>query len=80
MKKARIQTLKAEFESLSMIESDQLDEFYMKLNALVTNIRPPRGNNGGVIRGKKIALSSSSKILTDHVNNGAVWKFREHVD
>lgn len=39
VKKARIQTLKSEFESLSMKESDQLDDFHMKLNALVTNIR-----------------------------------------
>lgn len=39
VKKARIQTLKAEFESLSMKDSDQLDDFYMKLNALITNIR-----------------------------------------
>ncbi|XP_074374845.1 uncharacterized protein LOC141715651 [Apium graveolens] len=36
---ARAQTLKGEFETLSMKENDQLDEFYIKLNGLVTNIR-----------------------------------------
>lgn len=39
VKKARIQTLKAEFESLSMKESDTIDDFCMKLNGLVTTIR-----------------------------------------
>lgn len=39
VKKARVQTLKTEFEALSMKESDKLDDFYMKLNGLVTNIR-----------------------------------------
>lgn len=39
VRKARVQTLKAEFESLSMKETDVLDDFYMRLNGLVTNIR-----------------------------------------
>ena len=39
VKKARALTLKGEFEALSMKETEQLDEFYMKLNGLVTNIR-----------------------------------------
>ena len=39
VKKARIQTLKAEFEVMSMKDTDQLDDFYMKLNGLVSNIR-----------------------------------------
>lgn len=39
VKKARIQTLKTEFESLSMKENEQLDDFYMKLNGLVSSIR-----------------------------------------
>lgn len=39
VKKARIQTLKAEFESLSMKETEAIDDFCMKLNGLVTNIR-----------------------------------------
>lgn len=39
VKLAKIQTLKAEFESLTMKETEQIDEFSMKLNGLVTNIR-----------------------------------------
>lgn len=39
VKMARIQTLKAEFEGLSMKEAEPLDDFCMKLNCLVTNIR-----------------------------------------
>ncbi|XP_074324268.1 uncharacterized protein LOC141661183 [Apium graveolens] len=39
VKKARIQTLKAEFESMNMKDSDSLDDFCLKLNGLVTNIR-----------------------------------------
>lgn len=39
VKKARIQTLKGEFESMCMKDSDQLDDFCLKLNGLVTHIR-----------------------------------------
>lgn len=39
VKKAREQTLNAEFEILSMKETETLDNFCMKLNKLVTNIR-----------------------------------------
>lgn len=38
-KKAKVQTLKTEFETLSMRENEQLDDFYLKLNGIVTNIR-----------------------------------------
>lgn len=39
VKKAKIQTLKSEFESLSMKETEALDDFCMRLNGLVTTIR-----------------------------------------
>lgn len=39
VKKARIQTLNANFESLRMNESEQLGDFCMKLNGLVSTIR-----------------------------------------
>lgn len=39
MKKARIQTLKSEFESLNKKNNESLDDFTMNLNGLVTNIR-----------------------------------------
>lgn len=39
VKKARIQTLKSDFELLYMKDTEQLDEFCSKLNGIVTNIR-----------------------------------------
>lgn len=39
VRKARVQTLKTEFESLSMRETEVLDDFAMKLSGLVTNIQ-----------------------------------------
>ncbi|XP_074359842.1 uncharacterized protein LOC141699947 [Apium graveolens] len=39
VKKAKAQTLKAEFESLVMKDTEQRDDFCMKMNSLVTNIR-----------------------------------------
>ncbi|KAL8155672.1 uncharacterized protein LOC141692923 [Apium graveolens] len=38
-KKVKVQTLRTEFESLVMKDNEQIDEFYLKLNGLVTNIR-----------------------------------------
>ncbi|XP_074328285.1 uncharacterized protein LOC141666187 [Apium graveolens] len=39
VKAARIQKMKADFESLSMKESELVDDICMRLNGLVTNIR-----------------------------------------
>ena len=39
VKKARVQTLKTEFETMCMKDTESLDDFCMKLNGLVTNIR-----------------------------------------
>ncbi|KAL8109513.1 hypothetical protein AgCh_025572 [Apium graveolens] len=39
VKQARAQTLKSEFETLSMKESKKLDDFCMRLKGLVTNLR-----------------------------------------
>ena len=39
VKKARVWTLKAKFEALSMSDIEQLDDFYMKLNGLVSTIQ-----------------------------------------
>ena len=39
VKTAKVQTLKAEFEALKMNETDSVDDFSMKLNNLVNNIR-----------------------------------------
>lgn len=39
VKKARVQTLMSEFKSLCMKDGEQLDDFYLRLNGLVMNIR-----------------------------------------
>ncbi|XP_074363891.1 uncharacterized protein LOC141705649 [Apium graveolens] len=39
VKRAKVQTLRAEFEMMSMKDAETIDEFSMKLSALVTNIR-----------------------------------------
>ncbi|XP_074345227.1 uncharacterized protein LOC141684221 [Apium graveolens] len=39
VKKAKAQTLRMEFESLKMKDTEKLDDFCMRLNGLVTNIR-----------------------------------------
>ncbi|KAL8107947.1 hypothetical protein AgCh_024380 [Apium graveolens] len=38
-KKARIQTLKSEFEMLSMNDSEKIEDFHIRMNSLVTKIR-----------------------------------------
>ncbi|KAL8109516.1 hypothetical protein AgCh_025575 [Apium graveolens] len=42
MMKAKVHTLRLEFESMCMKDSEQLDHFYLRLNGLVTNIRALR--------------------------------------
>ena len=39
VKKAKVQTLKADFDSLRMKDNEKLDEFSIKLNGLMANIR-----------------------------------------
>ncbi|XP_074336191.1 uncharacterized protein LOC141673354 [Apium graveolens] len=44
VKQAQIQTLKYEFEMLSMKESDHIDDFHMKLNGIITSTLEQFGN------------------------------------
>ena len=39
VKNARIQTLKSEFEAMTMKEDETIDDFHMKMNGIVANIR-----------------------------------------
>lgn len=39
VKKVKIQTLKAEFEALTMKDDEMIDDFYMKMNRIMTNTR-----------------------------------------
>lgn len=63
VKAARAQTLKGEFESLKMKETEQLDDFYMKLNNLVTNIRALGEKMEEAYVVKKLLRAVPSKFL-----------------
>lgn len=63
VKTARIQTLKAEFEALSMKEAEPLDEFCLKLNGLVTNMRALGGEIKEAYVVKKLLRAVPSKFL-----------------
>lgn len=54
-KRRRAQIMKGEFESLNMKETEQIDDFYMKLNGLVTNIRALKERCGSDLCGEKTA-------------------------
>lgn len=63
VKKARVQTLKTEFENMSMKDTETVDEFSMKLSGLVTNIRTlgEKIDEGYVV--KKILRAAPTKFL-----------------
>ncbi|XP_074352879.1 uncharacterized protein LOC141692035 [Apium graveolens] len=63
VKKAKAQTLKAEFESLKMNESEQLDDFCLKLNGLVAKIRALGESIGEEYVMKKILRAVPTKFL-----------------
>ncbi|XP_074361225.1 uncharacterized protein LOC141701481 [Apium graveolens] len=63
VKKAKAQTLKAEFESLKMNESEQLDDFCLKLNGLVVKIRALGESIGEEYVVKKILRAVPTKFL-----------------
>lgn len=63
VKKARVQTLKSEFESIIMKDTDSLDEFCMKLRGLVTNIRALGEEVAEACVVKKLLRAVPSKFL-----------------
>ena len=63
VKMAKVQTLKCEFEALYMRENEQLDDFYLKLNSLVTNIRVLGEKVEEVYVVKKLLRAVPSKFL-----------------
>ncbi|XP_074342858.1 uncharacterized protein LOC141680565 [Apium graveolens] len=63
VKRAKIQTLKAEFESLRMDDSEQLEDFYMKLNGLVSTIRALGEEMGEAYVVKKLLHAVPSRFL-----------------
>lgn len=63
VKMAKAQTLKCEFEAMYMKESEQLDDFCLRLNGLVTNIRALREKVEEVYVVKKFLRAVPSKFL-----------------
>lgn len=63
VKTAKVQTLKAEFEALNMKDSDNLDDFCMKLNGIVTNIRVLGEKMDETYVVKKLLRAVPSKFL-----------------
>lgn len=63
VKKAKAQTPKGEFEALKMEETEPLDEFYMKINSLVTNIRALGETLEKAYVVKKLLRAVPSKLL-----------------
>ncbi|XP_074337548.1 uncharacterized protein LOC141674746 [Apium graveolens] len=63
VKKAMIQTLKAEFEAMTMRDNDPLDDFYIKMNCLVSNIRALGEEVSESYVVKKLIRAVLSKIL-----------------
>ena len=63
VKEANVQTLKGEFESLTMKKMDKIDDFCMKLSEIVTNIRVlgETMEESSVVR--KLLRSVSDKFL-----------------
>lgn len=63
VKAAQIQILKSEFEATNMKKSEQIDDFYMKMNGLVTNIRALGEDLGESYVVKKFLKVVPSKFL-----------------
>lgn len=63
VKKARIQSLKSDFEALSMKDDEAVDDFHMKLNGIVTNIRALGEEMSESYTVKKLLRAVPSKFL-----------------
>ncbi|XP_017256849.1 uncharacterized protein LOC108226405 [Daucus carota subsp. sativus] len=63
VKQARIQTLISEFESMSMKDNELIDDFYMRLMGLVTNIRALGEEMGESYVVKKLLRAVPRKFL-----------------
>lgn len=63
VKKARIQTMKSEFENMRMNDTETVTEFCMKLNTLVTNIRTLGETIEKSYVVKKVLRAAPSKFL-----------------
>ncbi|XP_074323483.1 uncharacterized protein LOC141660397 [Apium graveolens] len=62
-KQAKIQSLKSEFEAMSMKEDESIDEFHMKMNGVITNIRALGETMSESYTVKKLLRAVPSKFL-----------------
>ncbi|XP_074336150.1 uncharacterized protein LOC141673314 [Apium graveolens] len=65
VKRAMVQMLKAEFESLCMDDSENLDDFYMKMNGLLSTIRV-LGEGIDEMDLEKISVEEAPRSLQAH--------------
>ena len=72
VKKARIQTLKDEFESMNMKDMDSLDDFCLKMNGLVTNIRALAESVADSYVVKKITPCGTNEISPNCFDHRAI--------
>lgn len=74
VKIAKVQTLKAELESINMKEGDQLEDFCMKMNGIVTNIRILGETMEESYVVKKIIMCNALQVFTDRFNHRTIWQ------
>lgn len=63
VKNARIQTLKSEFEALTMREDEKIDDFQEKMNGIVSNIRALGEKMDEAYTVKKLLRAVPTKFL-----------------
>lgn len=75
VKKARIQTLKADCETLGMKETKQLDDFLTRLNEIGTNIRAhgEKVEEAYVVKNCFEQSHKNSSKLFQHLNNLEIY-------
>lgn len=79
-KQAKIQTLKSEFESLSMKDTDLIDDLCMKLNGIVSNIRALGEPVAEAYVVKKLLRAAPTKFLqiASTFNDRTIWRLRDN--
>ncbi|XP_074337165.1 uncharacterized protein LOC141674335 [Apium graveolens] len=63
VEKAKVHTLRIEFELMCMKDNEQLDHFYLTLNGLVTNIRALSEEMKEAYVVKKLVRAMQTKLL-----------------
>lgn len=77
VRKAKLQTLKIEFETLGMKETETLDEFCLRLSGLVTNIRALRERVEESYVVKKLLRAVRARFLQIMSAIEQFWKIEE---